>query len=129
MKTSGNFVSFSLKLTPRVKDGHDDFDGGKPFLLLNIDGNTPSVVDDGDDVVFVDDDFNLRTKSGHGLVDTVVDYFKNEVVESRFSGGPDIHSGPFADGFKPFKDLDLLGIILMSDLSGFTHELAPNWGI
>jgi len=45
------------------------------------------------------------------LVDTVVDDFIDEVVESIDTRTPDIHRWPLSDGIEALKDFDLIGAV------------------
>ena len=50
-------------------------------------------------IVRVDEDVDVGAKASQGLVDGVVDHFVNQVVQSRDTGGADVHGRAHADGF------------------------------
>ena len=94
-----------------MQDGVNDFQRGASGLGLNVDGNAAPVVRDGDGIAFVDLHKDVGTESGEGLIDAVVHDFINKMVQSAGGRGADIHSGAFADGFKPLKDLDFGSVV------------------
>ena len=57
----------------------------------------------------------MSTVAGKGLVDSVVNYFVNEVVKSSFTRRADIHTGTFSDGFESFEYLNRGFVILFGD--------------
>ncbi len=72
--------------------------------------STP-VVGDRHASVDVDSDLDRLTESGHMLVNTVVDDFIDEMMQSIDAGAPDVHRWPFPDGIESFKDLNLIGTV------------------
>ena len=53
-------------------------------------------------------DGDARAEARHRLVDGVVDDLPDEVVETRQTGGTDVHSRPFSDRIETFQNLDVL---------------------
>jgi hypothetical protein len=49
--------------------------------------------------------------AGESFIDRVVDDFIDQVVETAFSGGADIHSGALANGVEALKDGDRAGVV------------------
>ncbi len=73
--------------------GKNDLNGGHPLAVIEdflVDRNAAAVVNDGDGVVDVDGDFDVRGVAGQGL-DGVVDDFVDEMMESHFPRGADVH--------------------------------------
>jgi hypothetical protein len=56
--------------------------------------------------------------AGDGLVHGIVEHFGGEVMEPAFVGAADIHAGPPANWFQPFKNLDILCRIAVGSLRG-----------
>ncbi|GBE03442.1 hypothetical protein BMS3Abin09_00357 [bacterium BMS3Abin09] len=73
----------------------------------------PAVISNGDTAFHMDRYIYLVTKAREGLVNTVVYYFIYEVVETVNACAPDIHGGPFSDGIKALKDLNVSGTVIV----------------
>ena len=93
METAGNFVGVAIEFSAGVKNGEDDFGGGTLFRGVHIDGNAAAIVHDGDGIIGMDSDVDFIRKAGHGFVDGVVHNFPDEMVQSHFAGGADVHGG------------------------------------
>lgn len=50
---------------------------------------------------------------GHRLIDSVVHHFPDQVVQTPFPGGTDVHTGALTNGFEPFEDLDGISAVLV----------------
>ena len=74
-------------------------------------GNAPAVVDGGDRVVLVDNHIDAAAIAGEVLVDGVVDHFPHQVVQPPRIGAPDVHPGPFADGFEALQGGDIPSVV------------------
>src|SRR5271165_5950575 len=106
VQAAGNFVGVAIEFSAGVQDGHDDFGGGLFFGGVHVHGNAAAVVNHSDAVVFVHGDVDLVAESGHRFVHGIVRDFPNQMVQSHFAGGTDVHRGTFADGFDAAKNLD-----------------------
>ncbi len=111
VQTAGNFVGILIEFTAGVEHGHDDLQGTLLELFVHPYGDAPAVVDGGDRVVLVDDHIDAAAVAGQVLVDRVVDHFPHQVVESPRIGAPDVHPGPFANGFEALQCGDIPGVI------------------
>src|SRR5262245_23539946 len=87
---------------------------------MHLDRDPTAVVTNLDAAVLKDLHVDFRRVSSHRLVNGVVDYLPDEVVQTTFSGGADIHARTFADGLQTFENGDgvgavsLLGLLLRS---------------
>lgn len=92
-------IEFAAGVESREDDLEHAFFGDGMF----IDGDAASVVGHGHGAtLFVECDADFFGVTVHGFVDGVVEDFPEEVMETGFSGGTDIHSGTQSDGFKTF---------------------------
>ena len=107
VEAAGDLVSAAAKLTAGVEDGEDHLQSRFPRLLLNIHGDAPAIVGDGDDVARLNAHLNLGAVAGQGLVDGVVHDLIDQVVQSAGGGGADVHARPFPDCLQPLQHLDL----------------------
>ena len=85
MQATGNFVTVRVKLAARVQLRHHNFSGGNALLGVLINRNAAAIVDDGDRVVEVDRDTDLRAMAREMLVNRVIDDFVNEMMEALFA--------------------------------------------
>ena len=103
---------------------HHDLEGALVHLLVLIDGDTASIVLDGNGVIFIDRYFDMRTIAGHRLVDRVVDGLVDQMVKTLLADVTDVHSGAFAYGFQTLEHLNIArGIILFLVQLFFCHFL------
>ncbi len=100
VQAAGNFVGIAVEFSAGMKNGHDDFGGGLFFRGVHVDGDAAAVVDYGDAVVVVHGDVDLVAEAGHGFVHGIVGNFPDQMVETHFTGGADVHGGALADGFE-----------------------------
>ena len=99
MKATGDPVSAAAELAARVKGREHDLDGGSAVLRSwdRLHRDTAPVVGNADRAVGVDRDDDLVGMAGHRLVDRVVDYLVDEVVQASGAGGADVHPRAVAD--------------------------------
>ena len=64
MQSAGDLVSLAAELAASVEDGHDDLERRLLELGLLVDRNTSTVVGDGDGVVGVNHNLDLRAVAG-----------------------------------------------------------------
>ena len=121
METARHLVSVAAELTACMQDGEYDLDSGDLFLGMLIDGDTATVVPNGDRVVFADPNLDFAAVTRKRLVDGVVDNLVHEMMEAAGAGGADVHAGTHADRFETLQNLDVLARI-MTGLS-FCHAL------
>jgi hypothetical protein len=59
----------------------------------------------------VDDDIDFLAVPGESFVDGIVHDFVDEVMQTHFAGGADVHCGTKADGFKALEDFDVVASV------------------
>ncbi len=70
---------------------------------MDIHRNSTAVVRDGDGLILVNLDGDVRAVTRQGLVDGVVDDLEHHVVQTGpVIGVADVHSGAFSDGVEAF---------------------------
>ena len=69
-----------------------------------VDRDAAAVVDDAAAAVGEQRDVDAGRVAGHGLVDRVVDDLVDEVVQTRWAGGADVHAGAFADRLEALRE-------------------------
>ena len=115
MEAAGDLVTAATELSAGVKDCIYHLQGWPTGLGLNVHGNAPAVIGDGDGLSRVDGDRNMLAIPGQGLVNGIVHDLIDQVVQTGDGGGADIHTWPFPDRFQPFQHLDLGSVIFRLD--------------
>ena len=111
VEAAGDLIAPAAELAAGVEDGEDHLQGGLAGLLLDIHGDTPAVVGDGDDVVPADLHGNLGAVARQGLVDGVIHDLVDQVVQAAGGGGADVHARPLPHGLQALQHLDLRGAV------------------
>lgn len=129
VQATGDGITAAAEFTAGVQHGQNDLNGRASLSLVNVDGNSTTVVVDANGAVGENSNVYGVTVPSKSLVDRVVDDLINEVVQSARSGGPDIHSGSLAYSFQTFKHLDVVGTIFVLKLSRYLPLVLGNiWG-
>ena len=72
-----------------------------------------AIVGDFNPTVRHHSDVHLGGVSGHCLIDGVVHHLPNQMMQSAFPGGTDIHAGPLPNRFQALEDLDGIGTVVV----------------
>jgi hypothetical protein len=80
---------------------------------MDFDGDPSPVVLDLYASIFEKRDFYVFTDARDRLIDTVINHFRDQMVQTGFAGRSDIHSRSFPYGFEPFQDLDILSSVIL----------------
>ena len=110
VQAAGNLVGGGVEFAAGMQLGQHHLHRGHHLAVADrhhVHGNAAAVVDDGDGVVDVDDDFDLLGVAGQGLVDGVVDHLVDQVVQAHFAGRADVHGRTQAHRLQAFEDLDV----------------------
>ncbi|MNJ75074.1 hypothetical protein D3C77_721100 [compost metagenome] len=78
--------------------GHNDFQSRFFQLRILTDRDTTPIIDNGNTVVLMDDDFDFVTISCQSLVNTVIDDFPYEVMKTLAARRANIHPRTFTNG-------------------------------
>ena len=116
METTGNLVGVLVELATSVQHGHDNLKSRTLLLLMHVHRNASSVIDHLDGVSWEDIDLDIVAIAGKGLIDTVIDHFADEVVQTLHAGIANIHGRTLAHSFKTLKDLDVTGVVVVLNL-------------
>ena len=109
MQPAGYLIGSAAELAAGVQGGHHRFQAGLAGGGVDIDGDAPAIVGNGNQPVLAQGQVDSGAVAGHSLVHGVVEDFVDEVVQAALVGAADIHTGPDADGFQSFQDLDVFG--------------------
>ena len=105
MEAAGDRIAVAAEFPAGMEDSQDDFDSGLADLMHGY-GDTTAIIDDSNAVIFLDRHFDVRTISGQGFVDTVIDDFVDQMMKASCRCTADVHPRPFADGFQAFQYLN-----------------------
>ena len=111
VQTAGNLVDGVAELAARMQNRVDHARGRNLLRRMNVHRDTAAVVNDGDAAVLLKRDVDFGAISCEVLVDTVVENFPYKVVKTFAARRADVHTGPLADGFKPFQNDNLTAIV------------------
>ncbi len=74
-----------------MQHSEHNFGRGTLFRSVHIDGNAAPVIHYGHGIVGVHGDIYFVGVTGHGFVNGIVDDFPNQVMQTHFAGGADVH--------------------------------------
>jgi hypothetical protein len=77
VEAAGNLVGIFVKFAARVEPGHDQFQGADMLGGVDIHRDTPAIVLHPDHIVPFQDYQNIIAVALHGLIDRIINYFKN----------------------------------------------------
>jgi hypothetical protein len=83
-----------------MEPGHNQFQSAYPFARVYVYGDAAAVVLDPDYVVTLKNHEYFSAEALHGLVYSVVNHLKDQVVEAVYAGSPYIHTGALAHRLK-----------------------------
>ena len=129
VQTAGDLVALAAELAAGMQHGEHDL--GRVLALVRtgrvrVDRNAASVVVDAATAVGQQRDRDAGAEAGHRLVDGVVDDLPDEVVQTRQTGGADVHSRPFADRIETLQNLDVFGAVVGCWLVGVRRHAHLN---
>ena len=100
MKTARNLIAAAAELTARVKNGKYHAYGRYTLLRVNTDRYSAAVIGNPYNSVIKNFNQNLVTVACQRLINRVIHYFINKVVQTPLACRTDIHTGSFSYGFK-----------------------------
>jgi hypothetical protein len=113
VQAAGHRVAVAVELAACVQLGQDDLDRRLLVLGVHLHRDTAAVVDDPGAAVGEEGDLDPRRVACHRLVDRVVHDLGEQVVETAFAGGADVHAGPLSHGLEALQLLDGGRVVLM----------------
>ena len=117
MEAARHLVRILVEFPARVQLGHDDLGRRDPFALMDVGRNPAAVVGDRARAVGVQRHLDPAGVAGQGLVDRVIDYFMNHVMQARaVIGVADVHAGTLADRVESLEDLDRFRAVFLGVL-------------
>jgi hypothetical protein len=108
VKATGYPVGFFIELAACVETGHYQFKSADSFSGVNINRNTTAIVLHSNNIVSFQNYMYFGAKALHGLVNRIIDYFKNQMMQAVYARGPDIHTRAFAYRFQTFENRNVL---------------------
>ena len=111
VQAAADLVAALFELAAGVEHGQRHLSRRPPLLGVDVNRNTPTVVQAGQRAIFMDDDVDAGAEAGHRLVDGVVDHLIDEVVEPLRPRGADVHGGSLLNRLEPLEHADGRGVI------------------
>jgi hypothetical protein len=76
-----------------------------------VDRNTSSVVNDTNGPVGLHEDLDVVTVARESFINRVVDHLVNQVVQTPWPGGANVHAGALSNGFEALQNLNVTGSV------------------
>jgi hypothetical protein len=111
VQTPADLVAALFELSARMQHRQRDLGCGTAHVRVDVGGDTAAIVSYGKRAIFVDDDIDQRAKTGHGLVDRVVDHLVDQVVQTGRAGRADVHGRALLHRLKALEHADIRGAI------------------
>ena len=127
VQSTGNGIPAAAEFSTGVQHRQDDLNGRTALCLVNVDGDSATVVFDANGAVGQNANINCVAVPRQGFVDGVVNDLIDQVVQSARSGGSDIHTGSLSNGFQPLEDLDIVCTVFVLRLP-LRHYWGYIWG-
>src|SRR5262249_53317546 len=114
-----------IELTSGMKLGQNDFCRRLALFGHDFGRNTPSVIDDRDRVVDVDNNVHFCAKASQSLINGIVDNLIDEVMKPINAGRSDVHCWPLPDRFQTLQNFDVFGAVIRLCSRGLALTIAP----
>ena len=111
VQSTGNLITLLVELPARVKRRHDYFHGRSAVLRMYVRRYSSSVIAHGCRSVAVDSHFYVLADAGHRLVDAVVEYFVDKVMQTPVVCASYVHAGSLPHCLETFQDLNAVGVV------------------
>ncbi|MNE43065.1 hypothetical protein D3C80_1372220 [compost metagenome] len=98
VQAPGYLIALTAKFSTGMQYGHNDFQGRFFQLRIFTDGDASPIIDNGNTVVLMNDNFNFVAISSQSLVNTVINDFPYEVMKTLAARGANIHPRTFTNG-------------------------------
>ena len=95
VQTTGHFIRILVELTTGVEHRHNDFQRTLVLLRMHVYRNTTTVILNGDGVVLIDMNGYLVAESRERLINRVIDYLINKMVQTLLRYIANIHRRSF----------------------------------
>ena len=112
MQTPRKLISALPEFSAGMQVGQDQLNCGHLELRMDVHGNAAPVVLDRARTISVKSDIDPRTIPRKMLVDRIVEYLENAMVQTPVVGRADIHPGALADTRKPLQFVNLGSVVL-----------------
>ncbi len=111
VESSGNLIGALVEFAAGVEHGHGDLEAGFLLGLVDIDRDTTAVVHNGDGVVRVDRQLDLRAETCQRFVDGVVYHLVHEMMQAPGGSRTDVHAWPLPNRIESFQYLNGIGVV------------------
>ena len=113
MQTTRYLVRVVVELAARMQYRHDHFCRRAAFLLMNIHGDTATIITYCDGFIVVDRHADILAVTGQRLINCIVDHLKHHVMQAgTIIRITDVHTRSLADRIQPLEYLDGIAIVI-----------------
>ena len=131
MQPTRNFVGVAIEFAAGVENRENHFRRGTFFRGMHVHGDAAAVVGDGDGIIGVHGNVDFVGEAGHGFVHGIVNDFPNQVMQTHFAGGADVHRRTQAHGLQAAENFNGFSVVLVAALRRdrgvffITHAFSP----
>ena len=123
VQTAGDLVSAAAEFAARMQNRQADLDRRTAQLGMQADREAASIIRHRAGAILMQRDDDLRAITGQGLVDSIIDYLIDQVMQAALIGGADIHARTLANSLQALEHLNLVLVIGLGDLLRFLKGL------
>ncbi|MBA7715745.1 hypothetical protein ES703_124801 [subsurface metagenome] len=113
MKPAGDGIAPTTKLSPGVEHGHHRLQSRGAGYRVDLNGYPPAVIGDRHPTIIEYGHLHPIARSGHRLIDAVINDLLHQVMEPPLPGAPDIHPRAPAHRLHSAQHLDVFGGVLV----------------
>ena len=125
VQTAGNLIAAAAKFAAGVEHRVNHLQSGPAGLGLNVHGNAPAVIGDGDGIPGIDGYGDVLAVACQGFINGVVYDFVDQMMKTGRRRGANIHTRALADRFQSFQHLDLLRAVFLCYFCLVRHRCPP----
>ena len=111
VQAAGIGIVFIAELAARVQAGINQLDTRYMQLWMLVHRHAATVIPHRGGAILMQRNSDLGRIAGQGLVDAIVHDFPQQMMQSAYAGGADVHARAHADGVQPFQHLDFSSVV------------------
>ena len=113
MQATGHLIGAFIELTSGMQHREHHFKSTFVLFFVHVHRYAAAVVDHGYGIIGIYSNFNMMGIARKSLVDRVVHHLIDKMVQTLGGNVAYVHRRTLADGFQPFKHLDITGAIFL----------------
>ena len=111
MQAAGIGIVFIAELAARVQAGINQLDTRYMQLWMLVHRHAAAVIPHRGGAILMQRNGDLGRIAGQRLVDAIVHDFPQQMMQSAYAGGADVHARTHPNGVQPFQHLDFSSVV------------------